>query len=135
MGVIVIALSIALAGAAYIRLAPSGLSKWHIPLNISENADFRNGAKRVFQLGPDGLARLDAIARATPRTTVLAGSVASGSVTYITRSRVLGFPDYTTLQQSGDNVLVFARSRFGRSDLGVNRARVAQWGKAVGETD
>ena len=70
---------------------------------------------------------MDVIIRATPRTSVLAGSVAEGRVTYITRSLVWNFPDYTTVQQKGDYLLIFARLRFGGSDLGVNRKRVSRW--------
>jgi hypothetical protein len=44
------------------------------------------------------LARLDEIALATPRTTRLAGSPDEGRITWITRSALWGFPDYTTAQ-------------------------------------
>ena len=73
------------------------------------------------------MARIDAIARATPRTTVLAGSVAEGRITYVTRSRLWGFPDYTTVERSGDRITLFGRLRFGRGDMGVNRARIEGW--------
>ncbi|MEM9126862.1 MAG: DUF1499 domain-containing protein, partial [Pseudomonadota bacterium] len=67
------------------------------------------------------------IARASARTSVLAGSVSDGLVTYVTRSRLIGFPDYTTAQQDGDTLRIHARLRFGRSDFGVNRNRVDTW--------
>ena len=78
-------------------------------------------------LGPEGLARLDAIIRATPRTKVLAGAVAEGMITYVSRTRWMGFPDYTTVQRDGDVLKIYGRLRFGRSDLGVNKARVEGW--------
>ena len=76
--------------------------------------------------------RLDALVRDTPRTQVLAGSLAQGMLTYVTRSAFFGFPDYTTVRQRGAHLEIYARLRFGRSDLGVNRARVEQWLSALG---
>ena len=59
---------------------------------------------------PPALAAIDAAARATPRTRVLAGSVEAGMITYVTRSRLWAFPDYTTVAvapagAAGDPVL------------------------------
>jgi uncharacterized protein (DUF1499 family) len=87
----------------------------------------QGGVIRVVEAGPDGLAKLDELAQATPRTTVLAGSVEDGMITYVTRTQVIGFPDYTTVQQDGDVLRIHARLRFGRSDFGVNRDRVDGW--------
>jgi len=48
-----------------------------------------------------------------------------------TRSRLWGFPDYTTVvatEHEGAPVLmIHARLRFGKADLGVNKARVQAW--------
>nr|WP_171129878.1 MULTISPECIES: DUF1499 domain-containing protein [unclassified Ruegeria] len=111
----------------FVRLAPSDPARWHVPPQAQADRDLPKGVLRVFETGPDGLARLDRIAQATPRTTVLAGSVAQGMVTYITRTKVFGFPDYTTVQQDGDALRIYARLRFGRRDFGVNRDRVERW--------
>ncbi|WP_170774445.1 DUF1499 domain-containing protein [Ruegeria lacuscaerulensis] len=111
----------------YIRLAPSDPAQWHIPLTATADTNMQGGVIRIVETGPEGLARLDDIAQATPRTTVLAGSVNEGMITYITRSKVIGFPDYTTVQQDGDTLRIHARLRFGRSDFGVNRDRVDEW--------
>ncbi len=45
----------------------------------------------------------------------------------VTRSAVWGFPDYTTVEQRDGKLMIYARSRFGSSDLGVNGKRVAGW--------
>lgn len=111
----------------YIRLASSDSAQWHIPLTATADTDMQGGVIRIVETGPEGLARLDDIAQATPRTTVLAGSVDEGMITYITRSKVIGFPDYTTVQQDSDTLRIHARLRFGRSDFGVNRNRVDEW--------
>jgi uncharacterized protein (DUF1499 family) len=112
---------------AYIRLAPSDPAKWHVaPVGEADN-DMKGGVLRVVKTGPDGLARLDDIARGAPRTTVISGSVDEGMITYVTRTKVVGFPDYTTAQQDGDTLRIYSRLRFGRSDFGVNKARVDGW--------
>lgn len=118
------------AGMAWIRLAPDDVSRWHrLPEGI-ENRDMEGGVMRVVE---GDLVRLDRIIRTTPRTHVLAGSVDDRMVTYVTRSRVFGFPDYTTVEQRGDDLALFARLRYGKSDMGVNKARVEGWLTALRE--
>ncbi|WP_342635567.1 DUF1499 domain-containing protein [Antarcticimicrobium luteum] len=126
-GVLWVLLALVVGGMLYIRLAPSDPARWHRAPEASVDKTFQSGVTRRVAAGPDGLARLDAIIRATPRTRMLAGTLGAGMVTYVTRSRVMGFPDYTTVQQVGDALEIYARSRFGRSDLGVNGARVEGW--------
>lgn len=127
-------------GMAYIRLAPTDPERWHTdPLAAEPGAG-------AFVVKPEGgdtsgpliaaapaeaLAQLHAVAMATPRTRVVAGSLDEGRITYETRSLVMGFPDYTTVTAlpdgDGARYAIFARLRFGNSDLGVNRARVEGW--------
>ncbi|OUS37550.1 hypothetical protein A9Q94_05625 [Rhodobacterales bacterium 56_14_T64] len=110
-----------------IRLAPIDPLDWNTQPEFTEDKTFRGGVFRVVRTGPDGLARFDLVASASPRTKLLAGSVEDGLATYVTRTKFLGFPDYTTARQDGDLLKVYARLRFGRSDLGVNGARIADW--------
>lgn len=137
-------LAAAIAGVAYVRLAPSDPTLWHV--------DPRDGvvgmgaatvgvdAPVLFAQDPgDLLARLDAVAMATPRTVRLAGSVSDGRITYVTRSALIGFPDYTSVavapvEGGGAQLFMYARLRFGRSDLGVNAARLAEWRAQLGPT-
>ena len=128
MRIFLIVLLAALIGVGlYVRLAPSDPGVWHAMPDEMEDVDMDGGAKRVVEAGQGALARLHAIALATPRTQVLAGSVDDGKITYVTRSRVFGFPDYTTVMQSEDTLKIHARLRFGKFDLGVNAARVDAW--------
>lgn len=113
-----------LLGLAYIRVAPLDEARWHVPVEVAENADLMGGAIRVVEGGPETLGALDRAILAMPRTRVLAGSVRSGHITYVTRSLVFGFPDMTTMQLVEDRIRMHARLRFGSSDLGVNRARL-----------
>ena len=123
----------------WVRVAPENSAQWHNPkLPVMGPGDYPAAGAHVAQrpIQGDGrteLAALDEIIRATPRTRVLAGSVADGKVTYVTRTRAMGFPDYTTvtLTQLGktgmSTVQIYGRLRFGQADLGVNRARIEGW--------
>lgn len=138
----IFSLTLVVAGfAAYVRFSPVDMAVLQVdPVTAGPVGDGR------FILRPDAgdmaapvyadtpaalLARLDAVARATPRTKVVAGSLAEGRITYVTRSAFWGFPDYTTVValpvSGGATLAIYARLRFGRSDLGVNKARVLAW--------
>lgn len=129
---------IALMGLlAVIRLAPADVADWHVelvdprPIGLAA-ADgvvvLRNGAYAdVVGDGKPTLAKIDAIALATPRTIRFAGSVDEGHITWETRSLFWGFPDYTTAQISPTGLVIYARQRFGAGDFGVNAARLRGW--------
>ncbi|MBY6134617.1 DUF1499 domain-containing protein [Leisingera sp. XS_AS12] len=122
-----LALAAVVAVLGFIRLAPSDPLDWNTQPELSEDKEFQGGVFRVVRTGPGGLERFHQIASSAPRTSVLAGGPQDGMVTYITRTQVLGFPDYTTAAQDGDLLKVYARLRFGRSDLGANRERINRW--------
>jgi uncharacterized protein (DUF1499 family) len=134
----------ALGLLAFIRLAPSDPAVWHVsPVTAAEAGQGRcanaiitqpNGARAacISTDTPESLlSRLDQIALATPRTTRLAGSPQSGRITWITRTALIGYPDYTTAEASqtptGTRLDIHARQRFGSADFGVNTARLAVW--------
>ena len=136
---LVAGLLIAAGVAGCVRLVPSDPVAWHVdPGGVTKPATPNNwlaaerGDAPPLRLPGDAAtvaARLEAIALATPRTRVLAGE--GGFVTYETRSAVFGFPDYTSVRirpdGTGSVVTGFARARYGRSDMGVNRARLDGW--------
>lgn len=130
MKTLLLILAVLLAGIMlYVRMAPAKPADWHGLSGETGLGDFprRGGHVHRFAGAPEALQRLDAIARATPRTGVLTGGPETGMTTYVTRSRLFGFPDYTTVALSGGVIEIHARLRFGESDLGVNRARVMAW--------
>lgn len=90
----------------------------------------------VPQAPADLGARLEAVALAEPRTELIAGGPEEGIMTFVQRSRVMGFPDAISIavrpEEGGSRLTVWSRSRFGHSDLGVNRARVERWLGAAG---
>lgn len=139
---ILLVLIVAVLGLlAYIRLAPSDPLVWNIdpaaaPLPTTNGWLVRpeggNAASPVLAMDASAaLTAVDAVAMATPRTIRLAGSVAEGRITYVTRSRLMGYPDYTTVSTipvpGGTALLIYARQRFGQGDQGVNQARVETW--------
>lgn len=139
-------LAVAATLAAYVRLAPSDPSRWHVdpltaPVPKGNGWLLRDGdgsAPAPF-LAADPVTVLDAldrIAMSTPRTRRLAGSAQDGRITWITRTRLLGFPDYTTAAvtsaDGGTRLVILARQRFGLGDQGVNRARVEDWTGKLG---
>lgn len=126
MTVFIVILLVA-AGLAFVRLAPSDPAKWHVPVRATEDRDLPGGAIRVKNNPDVGLAELNAIALEWPRTTRLAGTVEEGRITYVTRTKWIGYPDYTTVEIKDDQLLMFARLRFGLQDFGVNRARLEAW--------
>jgi uncharacterized protein (DUF1499 family) len=124
------------AFALYVRLAPSDPGRWHVaPVAEGPAGEVVVAGlnRATLRLGPEAggpadlLARLDAVALATPRTTRLAGSVEDGRITWITRSALWGFPDYTSAEVQADGLHIEARSRFGQGDWGVNAARLRDW--------
>lgn len=135
---------VALGLLAYIRLAPSDPAVWHIsPVTAVQAGQVScldsittqvNGA-RAACLSPETpetlLANLDEMALATPRTTRLSGTPQSGRITWVTRTALIGYPDYTTAEATqtptGTRLDIHARQRFGGADFGVNTARMKAW--------
>jgi hypothetical protein len=129
---ILVLLAAVAAPAAYVRLAPLDPTRWHQAVaqdSLAGEVVAQEGSAslRLVGDGPALLAELDALALSTPRTFRLAGSVTEGRITWVTRSALWGFPDYTTAELRPDGVQVHARLRFGRSDMGVNAARLRDW--------
>ena len=124
---------LAIAGAAYVRLAPSDAARWHVPVADAPDPG-AGGVKRLTDpydgTQEDVLSRFATIAEEAGAV-LLAGSPGENRVTYVARSRVFGFPDYITAQSIADGdkarLHVLSRLRFGHSDLGVNRHRLEEW--------
>jgi Protein of unknown function (DUF1499) len=134
---IAFAIIAALGLLAWIRLAPSDPAYWHVDIADPGFVPPPGWAawcplpgSRHFVQGST-LASVAAVADAAPRTMRLAGSVEEQRITWITRTRLLGFPDYTTAAvvptSGGPQVCMVARQRFGLRDGGVNARRVQDW--------
>ena len=139
-------LMVALSGLVYIRLAPDDVALVHVappsgatPVSpvIGQGgalyvADYNAPPEQMWQM-------VQQVILSTPRTKYLAGSVGGGMMTFVTRSLVFGFPDYTTVtvmqNEQGSRVTLFGHLRYGRSDFGVNAKRLREWVKALETLD
>jgi len=133
--------AIGMAGfAVYVRLSPVDPERWHVTAYPSglEKATSNSYLRRIPIAGRDGqeiLQKVEMIALSTPKTEVLTGSPEESKVTYVTRSKKFAYPDLTTVSiredliedADGPFLELYARSRFGKSDFGVNRKRVKVW--------
>lgn len=138
---LVVVIALGAAGfAGYVRLAPDDAAAWNVDPTTAPDPTTPNFARlapgEVTGTDVATLAkRVDDAMQAMPRTHILAGSAGSGQVTYITRSALMGYPDYTSIRvfQDGDHAALaaFARSRYGKSDLGVNSARMDRLREAL----
>jgi hypothetical protein len=120
---------------AIVRLAPVNPAVWHVDPLTTANPSTATYARigRGDLTGPNVPTLAEAAHRAMlamPRTQLIAGSPDAGWMTYMTRSAVWGFPDFTSVRviatAEGAYLVAFARSRFGASDHGVNAARLIQ---------
>ncbi|SEW06649.1 Protein of unknown function [Cognatiyoonia koreensis] len=132
-----------LGGMAYVRLAPADHAALNQPSYPKPVGDYPSAGgfhavRRMTASEADMLKAVDTIALGTARTKRVAGSVEDGILTYETRSRIMGFPDYTTvwvdsgIDGDGPHLNIKGRLRFGSADLGVNKARVESWLGALG---
>lgn len=142
------ALAVVLVGLSIgIRAVGHDPATWHVDPATAE----RTGAPNDYLVAPAGttaappdrtadtlaanpralLFLFDAIASNAPQTEVVAGSLDDLHITYVQRSLVFGFPDYISVRavpvDGGSALIVWSRSRFGHSDMGVNRDRVERW--------
>ena len=141
----IIALVIAcllIAGFAYVRLAPLDAATLHVdpegaPKPSNPGHAFLRASgdiePSVYDLVRTELAqKLEAIILGTPRTIKLAGDLDTSFATYVTRSKLWGFPDIASVKiidagQGKSSALIFSRQRYGYADLGVNLKRVQDW--------
>ncbi|SFS08954.1 DUF1499 domain-containing protein [Yoonia litorea] len=137
MRILIIVLVLIAGPMLYIRLAPTSVDRWHNRPTATEPSDQQDeggftAVRRITAPAVEVLAAFEQRALATPRTTLLAGSVAERLLTFETRSLIWGFPDYTTVTVENDLLIVYGRLRFGRSDMGVNKARIQGWLDSLG---
>lgn len=124
--------------AGWVRLAPVDVARWHRwdqPDRPPGHYPAEGSHLAVLETDRAAFEALLAVIAATPRTRRIAGSAAEGMVTWETRSRIWGFPDYATVRYRDGpgqgELAIHARLRFGRGDMGVNRARIDAWLGAV----
>ena len=121
-----------LAFALWVRFAPNDPARWHGDPAAFPDPATPNFARRTVDspLSPDALrTRLERAAQAEGAE-VLAEE--DGLVTWIARTRLMAYPDFVSIrldraEDGGTRLTALSRSRFGRSDMGVNAARLDRW--------
>ena len=84
---------------------------------------------RRYPVSPDRLyAAVKSVVLAQPRTYQHVAYDMQRQLHVVVRSRVFNFPDLVAAQVRDDSTLIlWSRSVYGESDLGVNRRRLAAW--------
>jgi len=128
--------------AVYVRFASSVPEAWHVDPTTADDPGAGGyllavESSPVWSEPPGAvMAALSDIALADGAT-VLAGEPAGAHMTFVSRSKVMGFPDYSSVMavagEGGTRLAIVSRLRFGASDLGVNRARMEAWLQRLSE--
>ncbi len=131
----------AVAAAVYVRVAPLDAEALHVdPVDVTQptspNFAYMVGtAGHFIQASTEEVGTRIAGVADADGAQLLAGSLEDGHVTYVIRSRIMGFPDIMTLrwgaQDGGTQLDIFARAVYGYSDLGVNTQRAHRWSEAA----
>jgi len=115
-------------GTLYVRLAPSDPAQWHVdPATVTDvNLDNQYLEKTTV---PGEVSAVAASLSKILGGEVVSGSFEAGFVTVVVRTPLYGYPDYVSVRiaEAGtgtSDVTLFSRSRFGKLDLGANKARV-----------
>ena len=92
-------------------------------------ADFESPA---FTVSVEELLKItESVIGAEPRTTIVARDQDLQQLVFVQRSRIFRFPDTVWIQgvktDTGSSVIIYSRSNYGESDLGVNKKRVQAW--------
>ncbi len=136
MKLVVVLAVLVLAGLGVIRFVPIDPARVHTPSHADVPGDVSTATRfvatrQITTTGEGILTAADRMIRATPRTSLLAGDVAEGRISYVTRSAIIGFPDYVTIEalegDEGTLLVVRSRARFAGYDWGTNKARVEGW--------
>jgi uncharacterized protein (DUF1499 family) len=91
----------------------------------------------IFPVPPERLRdAVIAVVADVPRTAILERSPDGLALTVVQRSAVFRFPDYIGIQilpasEGSSTLAIYSRSRFGYSDMGVNRKRIEVWLAAI----
>lgn len=144
---LIVLVAIVLVSAAYVRLAPSSVYRWHKDPDTAKRPFKPNfaflspkmGSRKppIYQASAlDLAAAFDAMALKRNRVTKLAQTDGGLHVTYIARSKLMAFPDYLSVKfiDLGDGtstLSIYSRARFGYGDGGVNKGRIKSWIKGL----
>ena len=101
---------------------------------VSPSGESVDMASPLYDMTPDALmARFREVALAASATSLV--SEEGGYVTFVQRTKLMAYPDYVSARavavDGGAALYIYSRSRFGRKDFDVNKARVLAWLKKI----
>ncbi len=132
-----------LAFALYVRFSPLHAERYNQSPKTAESDgkphEYRLVGEDapVFDIPAEELAqKLDAYILSQPRTVLATGYPKDLRMTYVQRTAMMGYPDYISIEidalgENQSRLNILSRSRFGRDDFGVNRARVEDWVRGI----
>lgn len=141
--IVAVVVLLVLLFAVWVRVAPTDAAQWHrMPDSIPQSGSETGLNSHIAVVRTADQTKIDRLFEAmgsTDRTVIIAGSREDHLVTYETRSKLMGYPDYTTVRLdrvAGEapiwEIVLYARSRFGKGDMGVNKKRVDGWLRQAG---
>ncbi|WP_375262731.1 DUF1499 domain-containing protein [Palleronia sp.] len=108
-------------------------ARYHDRFAVPEaDTQTEGGFIAVRRTDEKGFARLVETIAATPRSGRLAGQVEDGHVSFVTRTRIMGFPDVTNVLRTEKGVAIRGHLVVGKGDMGVNRRRIERWLRDAG---
>ena len=137
MTTLFILLALFVVAQACLRFWPEDKGRWHV--DPADTSQVRRSGVRL--IGPDAprflgdaetvLGVVSDIVKNSPRTRLVDGGIDEGMVTFVVRSRLMGFRDYVTFKavSEGDmtKLALHGRPRMNVYDWGTNRARLDRW--------
>ncbi|NNL19265.1 MAG: DUF1499 domain-containing protein [Boseongicola sp.] len=129
-------------GLGWIRFAPTDIDDWHVDPAIANDPGPR-GYRLMGREAPrlDGdpdlvLEALMEVARGEPRVRRLDGSIDEGMITFVARTKWIGFRDYMTFKAVAEGhqtkLSAISRARYNvGSDWGMNQERLEHWFRKI----
>ncbi len=128
--VLLVAMLLVAAAQALFRLAPLPAARLSAkPGPMDEGVHPMTGGVKIVrplaELPQGAFVKLLKITADTPRTERI--GMSETPATFVTRSKLWGFPDITTIWVADGDLHLYSHLVFGKGDLGVNAARAARW--------
>ncbi|MBL4750743.1 MAG: DUF1499 domain-containing protein [Amylibacter sp.] len=121
---------------AYVRFAPVNIDVVHqdpvTAVASGKPNEYRMTSPVFDMITPELTKMFDDFVLSQPRVKRIAGTVDDQMITYVQRTKIISYPDYITVKvvpvgTKQSRLEIFSRSRFGYSDLGVNKRRIDDW--------
>lgn len=114
-------------GMLAIRYWPLDAERWHVDPSKIDQISPRTAAQVKIPITADTQIDQNLLSMFPRSLTLLAGDPDAGFATYVTRSRLMGYPDVVSIKIVDQVLFVYSRSVIGDYDHGVNKARLMRF--------